>query len=373
MAQIVPPPDFAKLCTLRLGGSMKRFYKTTDCGDLTTAVAAADRSHVELLMLGGGSNLVPPDAMFEGLVVQDARTNVSVVNDPMDWPSDVDLPKDFPNPAGFPPGTVLLRADAGVIWDRLVEYTVAQGLSGIEMLSGIPGTVGAAPVQNIGAYGGEVAGALLGVVAWDRQLNRVCYLSRATLGLGYRDSILKRSRASWGATGRWIVLEVDLILRRSDLSVPVVYGQLAGHLGVETGARVPLSQLRAAVLDLRRSKGMILDPADHDTWSVGSFFVNPVVALAAPVLARLTPEAPRWPVANAGAVKLSAAWLIGNSGIEKGFALPGSRAAVSSKHVLALTNLGGATAAQIRELGDYVIAQVNEHFGLTLVPEPVML
>lgn len=456
MAQIIPAPDLRELCTLRVGGAVKRFYRATDRTDLTTAVSVADRSGVELLVLGGGSNLVPPDDGFDGLIVQDARSGVSVVSDPADLrravTNSAGLAEPFPDSADFAADAVLLRADAGVTWDRLVEYAVSQGFSGIEMLSGIPGTVGAAPVQNIGAYGGEIGDVLLGIVAWDREAKRISYLPREALELGYRDSVLKRSRVDWGATGRWVVLEVDLMLRRGGMSVPVAYGQLATYLDVEVGARVPLAEARSAVLDLRQSKGMILDPEDHDTWSVGSFFVNPVVAGDAPVLARLGAEAPRWPVAsagaatgagfmtgldvevdadvargaagagigtdakpgagadvgtgtdfgaeakpgvasgagaesgtvssartgvdsgvNAGAVKLSAAWLISHSGIEKGFALPGSAAAVSGKHVLALVNRGGATSAQIHELADYIIAQVEAYFGLTLVPEPVML
>lgn len=405
-----PGLDFSQLCTLRVGGPVPYFRRIAQTGQLLESLRQVTAEKQPLLMLGGGSNIVPSDTESHLVVIKDTRDRIQVVDTPaalQKLPGRVS--RQVADSEGLGKDWVILRADAGVVWDELVEYSVTAGFSGIEMLSGIPGTAGAAPVQNIGAYGGEVGNVLVGVVVWDRKLRRLGYLSRQTLRLGYRDSVLKRSRQDCDflgdATGRWVVVEVDLRLQRSKLSCPVAYSQLAGALGVDLGHEAPLADVRAAVLDLRRSKGMVLDAADHDTWSVGSFFVNPIVAGDSPVLEQLPPEAPRYPVVRpagtagfvgagaagiAGAtgvvgagggitdpgserVKLSAAWLISHSGVEKGFSLPGSAAAVSTKHVLSLTNRGGATAVQIHELASQVIAQVKKHFGLTLVPEPVML
>ncbi|MCI6584140.1 MAG: UDP-N-acetylmuramate dehydrogenase [Mobiluncus porci] len=463
--------NLSELCTFRVGGAIKRFYQSTDTADLTAAVALADRSKVPLLFLGGGSNTLPRDEGFDGMVIKDARNSVVVVTDPEDltisW-RDSCHPDNLPNPNSFGANSAIVRADAGVMWDDLVKYAVSQGFSGIEALSGIPGTVGAAPVQNIGAYGAEIGDVIIGLTAWDRVRSKICYLVRRDMAFGYRDSILKRSRvALGGATGRWIVLGVDLELQRSTESSPVAYSQLAAALGVELGERAPLEAVRAAVLELRRGKGMVLDAADHDTWSAGSFFTNPIVPADSPILRGLPAEAPRWEVArprsyeeimaammpsvwrkNSGisgengsaggsvgetgsagleretglksrssagmasaaephcseddgrltatddcpteivgsakgavdagsakdvAVKLSAAWLIEHSGVPKGFALPESGAGVSTKHVLALTNRGGASAAEIRALADYVVSRVRETFEVELVPEPVIL
>lgn len=375
---------FSQLCTLRVGGPIESFNSFTALEQLVWALRQISASKRPMLMLGGGSNIVPSDQGCDVIVVKDQRQGIQIITEASDLANLTGLHRENEtlDPQGLGKDWVLVRADAGVTWDELVEYTVSHGLSGVEMLSGIPGTVGAAPVQNIGAYGGEIGQALVGVLVWDRKLwgdGRIRYLSRRELRLGYRDSILKRSRQACDflgdATGRWVVLEVDLKLQCSELSQPVAYHQLAQHLGVEPGQRVPLTQLRAAVLELRRSKGMILDCADHDTWSVGSFFVNPIVAADAPILAQLPSEAPRYPVSQTDnrSIKLSAAWLISHAGIKKGFALRGSAAAVSSKHVLALTNRGSATSAQIQELANQIITRVKEHFGLTLVPEPVIL
>lgn len=411
----------ADLCTLRVGGEARRFLLSTRRDELIQAIAQADAAREPLLFLGGGSNLVPVDGEFPGLVLRDGREDVRVLTLQEfselraggEQPSqgrepDTELRPDASRGirdaaavvakaqqlAAATPSCVFLSVSGGLAWDRLVEFCVTQGFSGLEALSGIPGVVGAAPVQNIGAYGGEVADCLLGVTAWDRQENRLVYLSAADLRFGYRDSLLKQSRlqteADSGrsrfaparpgtnpATGRWIVLEVDFALRRGG-GTPVRYAQLAGALGVPMGTVVPAAQIRTAVLDLRHSKGMVLDPSDHDTWSVGSFFTNPILPVEAAAVLELPQDAPRWEAALPGragevGVKLSAAWLIEHSGITKGFALPGAGAGVSTKHVLALTNRGNATAADIQALASHIIAAVQGAYGVTLVPEPVIL
>lgn len=411
----------ADLCTLRVGGEARRFLLSARRDELIQAIAQADAAREPLLFLGGGSNLVPVDGEFPGLVLRDGREDVRVLT--LQEFSELRAGGEQPSPgreldtelrpdasrgsneavaavvakaqqlAAATPSCVFLSVSGGLAWDRLVEFCVTQGFSGLEALSGIPGVVGAAPVQNIGAYGGEVADCLLGVTAWDRQERRLVYLSAADLRFGYRDSLLKQSRlqveANFGtpqfaparpgtnpATGRWIVLEVDFALQHGG-GTPVRYAQLAGALGVPMDTVVPAAQIRAAVLELRRSKGMVLNPDDHDTWSVGSFFTNPILPVEAAETLELPEDAPRWeavlPGTGQSGVKLSAAWLIEHAGITKGFALPGAGAGVSTKHVLALTNRGNATAADIKGLASHIVAAVQGTYGVTLVPEPVIL
>lgn len=423
----------ADLCTLRVGGAARRFLHSQQRDELIQAVTQADAAREPLLFLGGGSNLVPVDGDFPGLVLRDGREDVQVLTlaefrdlrmggtdsahtaepGPDSHPGGVnpsDRPQQRPGASrdshaaavvaqaqelvAATPSCVFLSASGGLAWDRLVEFCVTQGFSGLEALSGIPGVVGAAPVQNIGAYGGEVADCLLGVTAWDRQERQLVYLRAADLRFGYRDSLLKQSRlqvettsgtpqfaparpGTNPATGRWIVLEADFVLQRGG-GTPVRYAQLAGALGVPLGTVVPAAQIRAAVLELRRSKGMVLDPADHDTWSVGSFFTNPILPTAEVAALGLPEDAPRWETTLPGGsgqagMKLSAAWLIEHSGISKGFSLPGAGAGVSTKHVLSLTNRGNATVADITSLSSYIIAAVQGIYGVTLVPEPVIL
>jgi UDP-N-acetylmuramate dehydrogenase len=331
------------------------------------------------MVLGGGSNSLISDEGVEGTVIRIATRGVEVGEERAD-------------------GTVLVRVQAGEPWDALVARTVADGLAGLEALSGIPGSTGASPVQNIGAYGQEVADVLEGVDLLDYETGRVERLTAADLGLGYRTSSLKRGRVG-------VVLSVDFALTRGEgpdaLGLPVAYPQLAGALGVELGDRVPVARVRETVLALRASKGMVLDDADPDTWSAGSFFTNPIVSAA---FARTLPaDAPRWPqedppqdlvvplgdaweVADAiereaaarrrrepAGVKLSAAWLIEHSGVHRGFRLPGSGAAVSSKHTLALTNRGTATAEDVAALARYVQGRVMSEHGVILQPEPVLV
>ena len=352
----------ADLTTLRVGGPIAEYVRVSTTDSLLEAVRAADASGGPLLVVGGGSNLLASDAPFEGTVVdvQPFGEIASIIDE-------------------GPSGSVLVRAGAGTVWDAFVSWTLSQGLSGVEALSGIPGTVGASPVQNVGAYGHEVAETISSVEAYDRLTGDVVRLMPVELGFAYRSSAIKRSVGQpglhdrpWGPTGRWVVLSVDFRLERSPLSAPVMYSELARRLGVEAGSRADASLVRSTVLDLRRGKGMVLDPADHDTWSAGSFFTNPILSEAA--AAALPEGAPRFS-AGEGLVKTSAAWLIDYAGCSKGFHLSEAgdppRASLSTKHVLALTNRGGATGADIEALARAVRERVYDAFGVTLVPEPV--
>lgn len=338
-----------------------------DSGQWQRLPAEDEHTHQPLLVLGGGSNLVVSDAPFEGTVVKYARADFTVRQQSSQG--------------------VLVEATAGVNWDDLVAYAVTESWSGIEALSGIPGTVGAAPVQNIGAYGREIGQNLAFVRVYDRLRGQVRTMSRADLSLGYRDSVLKRSLHStkagggitWKNTGRWVVLSVGLDLVPEEMSAPVKYAELAASLGVDVGDSAPLEEVRDQVLALRASKGMVLDAQDHDTWSAGSFFTNPI--LTEREADEVLPfKAPRFSVEDEGVVvasdepliKTSAAWLIQQAGFGKGFGLtPDARARLSNKHVLAITNRGGATSEDVVALARAVRAGVEEHFGVFLEPEPV--
>lgn len=354
----------SSLTTLRVGGPVGSYAVADSREDLINRVRAADAGGGPLLVIGGGSNLLAADAPFNGAVVRDGRHEARVLGE-----------GGCAGPAAEDgaPGGVLVRASAGTPWDAFVSWTLDQGLSGLEALSGIPGTVGASPVQNVGAYGHEVAETLDHVLVWDRQEGHEARLSAEDLGFGYRTSVIKRSlSADWGPTGRWVVLDAVFRLERSALSAPVLYGELARRIGARAGERAQARLVREAVLALRAGKGMVLDDADHDTWSAGSFFTNPI--LSADEADALPAGAPRFPAGD-GRVKTSAAWLIDHAGFTKGFALPEAgdppRASLSTKHVLALTNRGGAAASDIEALARAVRAGVRRAYGVDLVPEPV--
>lgn len=345
----------ADLTTFRVGGPIDRFVRAGSEDQLITQIREADADGTPLLIIGGGSNILASDDAFEGLVLQDARSEITVIENRT---------------------TVSVQATAGTNWDMLVAWSVEEGFSGLEALSGIPGTVGASPVQNVGAYGQDISATLREVRAWDRDARKIVTLSREDLQLSYRHSLLKESLSTpqpsgriYGPTGRWVVLSVTFDLPRSDLSAPVLYGELARRLGVEVGEAALAVRVRDAVLALRRGKGMVLDPKDHDTWSAGSFFTNPILSDEA--AATLPEDAPRFP-AGEGRVKASAAWLIDHAGFAKGFAVEeGAPASLSTRHVLALTNRGGARASDVVALARTVRDGVREAFGVTLVPEPV--
>ena len=329
----------AGLTTLRLGGPARRLVVAETDEEVVETVRAADARREPLLLLGGGSNLVVADEGFDGTVLQVATRGVEVAAD----------------------AEHALRLEAGVDWDHAVALAVDEGYAGLEALSGIPGRVGAAPIQNVGAYGQEVAQTLARVRALDRVSGDVVELGPEECGFGYRDSVFKR-------TGRYVVLGVTFALEHSRLGEPLRYAELARTLGVEVGERVPMRDVRAAVLALRRRKGMVLDPDDHDTWSAGSFFTNPV--LSATDADRLPAGAPRWPERD-GRVKTSAAWLIEHAGFGKGYGEGPAR--VSEKHTLALTNRGGASTAELLALAREIRDGVHARFGVLLVNEPVLV
>ena len=367
--------------TLRLGGPAARLAEARTAAELTMGVLTADAASEPLLVLGGGSNLVVSDGGFDGTVVRVATTGIAA------------------REAG---DQVMITVAAGENWDRLVEWSVGEKLAGIECLAGIPGLAGATPVQNVGAYGQEVAATISAVTVLDRATSSVDTLDRAQCAFGYRTSLFKAT--SWppaGAaagsaprngpppagsapsagsapTGRYIVLEVSFALRRDPMSVPIRYPELAAKLGVGTGDCGPLADVRAAVLELRRGKGMVLDPADPDTVSAGSFFTNPVLspeqlAGVERVISarRLGASVPAFP-AGSGQVKVPAAWLIEQAGFSKGY--PGQGPArISAKHTLALTNRGGASTADLIGLAREIVAGVRSVFGIELANEPVLV
>ncbi|KIH97859.1 UDP-N-acetylenolpyruvoylglucosamine reductase [Streptomonospora alba] len=340
----------ADYTTLGLGGPASRFRVAVDTEELIAAVAETDAAGDALLVLGGGSNLVVSDAGFPGTVVHAESRSISF--------SDTD------------DGRVRLRAGAGVPWDPLVARTVAEGFSGIEFLSGIPGRVGSTPIQNVGAYGQEVSQSIVEVLVYDRRTGERLTMGNADCGFAYRDSVFKGG-------DRYVVCEVVFELERSELSRPVRYAEVARALGAEAGARVPLAQARETVLELRRGKGMVLDPDDPDTYSAGSFFTNPVLdppeyaEFARRAADHLGPDV-RLPahVDDEGRAKISAAWLIDHAGFTRGY---GSPARISTKHTLALTNPGDATTEDLLALAREVRAGVAKAFGITLVNEPVLV
>lgn len=336
--------------TLRLGGPAREWERATTEQELCDAVAEADAAGTPVLVLGGGSNLVVADAGFDGRVVEVATAGVS--------PDSED--------DGAVCGGVVVRVAAGEGWDDLVATAVERGWVGLEALSGIPGSVGATPIQNVGAYGQEVSQTVASVRVWDRTLRGVRTFAAADCHFGYRHSRFKAD------PGRHVVLTVDFQLRTGSLGAPVTYAELARTLGVDLHGRAPLRDVRDAVLGLRAGKGMVLDDDDHDTWSAGSFFTNPF--LTPEQAAALPDDAPRWEQPD-GRTKSSAAWLIEHAGYGKGYGLDlrGGRASLSTKHTLALTNRGDARADDVLALAREVRDGVEAAYGVRLVNEPVLV
>lgn len=337
---------FAELTTTKVGGSARTVIEATSRDELIAVYTGLD-DYEPVLILGSGSNTVVGDEGFDGTVILVRSQGIETLSDDG--------------------RTIDVRVQAGHDWDAFVLWAIDNGLAGVEGMSGIPGTVGAAPVQNIGAYGQELESAILGVEFLDEGAADSVTLTAGELGFAFRTSVFKQGR-------RGVILSVDLRLTRAQagMSEPIAFEQLAVALGRQLGETAELTAVRERVLDLRRSKGMLLDDTDPDTNSTGSFFMNPIVR--ASFALDLPKESPRWPVGDDGAlVKLSAAWLIENAGVPKGFSLPGSRAAVSSKHTLALTNRGGASAEEVLELARYIQALVQSNFGLILQPEAMLI
>ena len=353
MSSAGPAERLADHTTLRLGGPARAWVRATTEEELVAAVTSADAAGEPVLVLGGGSNLVVADEGFDGTVVEVATRGVSADVGDSDDPTC---------------GGAVVTVAAGENWDGLVARAVERGWVGFEALSGIPGSVGATPIQNVGAYGQEVSQTIASVRVWDRKLKGIRTFAAADCGFGYRTSRFKIDRYD-AHGGRHLVLSVTFQLRQGTLGAPVAYAELARTLGVELGRRAPLAEVRDAVLGLRGGKGMVLDPADHDTWSAGSFFTNPIVPAD-----DVPDSAPTWP-ADDGMVKTSAAWLIEHAGFGKGYGLDrdGGRAALSTKHTLALTNRGGATADDLLALAREVRDGVASSYGITLVNEPVLV
>ncbi|MFH9010690.1 UDP-N-acetylmuramate dehydrogenase [Streptomyces sp. NPDC017943] len=336
----------APLTTFRLGGPATRLVTATTDDEVIAAVREADETGTPLLVIGGGSNLVIGDKGFDGTALVIATKGFSL------------------------DGTTLELA-AGEVWTDAVARTVEAGLAGIECLAGIPGSAGATPIQNVGAYGQEVSATITEVVAYDRRTGETVTLSNEECAFSYRHSRFKSDPE------HYVVLRVRFALEDAEgLSAPLRYAETARALGVEPGDRVPLAQARETVLKLRAGKGMVLDPEDHDTWSAGSFFTNPILTDAdfetfrARVRDRLGDgaEPPAYP-AGEGRTKTSAAWLIDKAGFTKGYGEGPAR--ISTKHTLALTNRGSATTEDLLALAREVVAGVHEAFGITLVNEPV--
>lgn len=324
--------NFADLTTLRVGGPAARLINATNESDILAATVEKD-----LLVIGSGSNLLVSDDGYSGTVLKIATRGQKIESDACSG------------------ATVTLAA--GEEWDSFVEYAVAHDLAGVETLVGIPGLVGAAPIQNIGAYGNEIAKSIARVRTFDRLSSTITTLAASECAFGYRTSRFKAE------PDRWIILEVTLQLRIGSESDPIKYQELADALGVEIGDRAPLSEVRDAVLDLRKRKGMVLDPGDRDTWSAGSFFMNPIIESV--TSARLPESAPKWQMSTG--VKVSAAWLIEQAGFAKGDRLGG--AGISGKHSLALVNAENGTAAELLALANRIRVTVHEKFAIWLEPE----
>jgi UDP-N-acetylenolpyruvoylglucosamine reductase len=341
--------QLADYTTLHLGGPARAFVQASTEDELIAAVRAADDAGEPLLILGGGSNLVIADDGFDGTVVQVATRGIS---------------RD---------GAGELTVAAGEDWDALVARTVAEHLAGLEALSGIPGLAGATPIQNVGAYGAEVADTITAVRVYDRLARTVAVMTADQCGFGYRTSAFKHDQ-----THRFVVLGVRFRLAAQTKSMPVRYAELAATLGVAPGEQADSTEVRSAVIELRQRKGMVIDPADPDTRSAGSFFLNPVIGPAAlsrvedAARARYGPEVavPRYP-ADGDQVKLPAAWLIERAGFTRGYS-QGDGARISTKHTLALVNSGSATTAALLALAREIRDGVRATFGVTLTPEPTL-
>lgn len=374
MTEIEPRP-LAELTTLRAGATPRRMVEARTRDELVAHLRDLWSEGERVLVVGGGSNLLVGDEPFDGTVVLVRTEGLEV------------LPSERP-------GMLRVKAEAGHDWDDLVAFTVRSGLQGIEAMSGIPGTAGASPVQNIGAYGQELVQTLVEVELLDRDTHEVVVVPAAELELGFRTSVLK---AHYGDAARRdaVVLSITLELAQvGHAEIPVAGAQLRQSLGLPADAAASLAWIRDTVLATRARKGMVLDPTDPDTFSAGSFFQNAIVSAA---FARtLPPECPRWPVSvdidpitvipldrydgivpapavQEPDVKVSAAWLIEHSGLRKGFSLPRSRAGLSTKHALALTNRGGASAGELAQLARFIRGRVQSEFGLVLQPEPVLV
>jgi len=336
-AAVADDVPLAPLTTLRIGPVARRLITCTSTEQVVEALRASD----DVLVLAGGSNVVLADDLTDLTVVLLANTEITVEDN-------------------------IVRAEAGAVWDDVVVTSLAHGLGGLECLSGIPGSAGATPLQNVGAYGAEVADTIRRVRLLDRRTGEDRWVTPDVLQFGYRTSILKNSQAA-------AVIEVEFALDADGRSAPVRYGELAAALDAEPGSRTDPVLVRQAVLSLRRSKGMVLDEADHDTWSVGSFFTNPVVSTGEfdRLRSQTNGPVPNYPAPDG--VKLAAGWLVERAGFGKGYPGDGAPARLSTKHALAVTNRGGATTADVISLARTVRDGVRAAFGIVLTPEPILI
>ena len=324
--------------TLKVGGPAQKILHAQTEDELIEFVKTADQAGEKLLILGGGSNLLISDAGFAGTVIKVESSGSSLDYDPCSGG--------------------MIEVSAGEEWDKFVALTIEKGFADLESLSGIPGTVGGAPIQNIGAYGHEVSETIARVRAYDRKKGEITTFTNEQCKFSYRNSIFKAE------SGRYVILSVSFQLRKGEQSLPITYVELANYLSVNVGDRSSVVEVRKAVLQLRGRKGMLIDTSDADSNSAGSFFVNPI--LSKEIADKLPPEAPRW-VQPDGRVKTSAAWLMEHAGVNKGEKLAGAQ--ISSKHVLALTNSGDATAGDIVKLAKMAREKVFEKFGIKLEAE----
>jgi UDP-N-acetylmuramate dehydrogenase len=328
--------ELSKYTSLRVGGPATKIVQVSTEAQIIAAIEEA--GDTPILIMGGGTNVLIADKGFEGTVIRISNNSVQAEVDACSGAT--------------------LTIGAGEDWDVFVQTTITSGFAGLETLSGIPGTVGASPIQNIGAYGHEVSEFITRVRTYDRQEKALKTFTNSECQFSYRNSLFKSH------PGRYVVLDVQFQIRRGEFSDPITYLELAKKLGIQPGDKAPVVATRQAVLELRASKGMLLSSEDHDSWSAGSFFTNPIISQQA--ADALPNAAPKWPL-NDGRVKISAAWLIENAGMHKGDEVGGAR--ISTKHVLALTNAGDATAADIAELAKRARNQVKEIFGITLEAE----
>lgn len=330
---------------MQVGGVPKTLNRCDGAAELYEAARAAWLSEEPFHILAGGSNTVFADELSQLNVILVANKGKEIV-----YEDDA---------------LVRVRVQAGESWDEFVAWCVTQGYAGVEAMSGIPGSVGATPVQNVGGYGQEVSQVITQIEFLDAETCEVEIKPASFFQFAYRDSALKHGLV--GVIG-WVEFELKKL---GGLSVPMASGQITNHVGAAYGSQLPLRQVRDVVLELRSSKGMVVKKEDPNSVSCGSFFTNPIVSLGKSL--EFPEQMQRWRMDDEDLVKLSSGWLIENAGIPKGYSLPNSKAAISKKHALAITNTGGASAEEILELARYIQERVAARWGINLIPEPNLI
>ncbi|MEY4962654.1 MAG: hypothetical protein RLZZ249_1351 [Actinomycetota bacterium] len=341
----VEPVALSTLTTMQVGGTPKSLQRCESTQELYGAAKSAWLSDEPHHILAGGSNTVFADDVSELNVILVANRGLEIVFEDDE--------------------KVLVRVQAGESWDEFVAWAVERGYAGIEAMSGIPGTVGATPVQNVGGYGQEVSQVITQIEFLDAETHEVEIKPASFFNFSYRDSALKHGLV--GVIG-WVEFELKKL---GGLSVPMASGQITNHVGAPYGSQLPLRQVRDVVIELRSSKGMVVRPEDPNSVSCGSFFTNPIISYGKSL--EFPEEMQRWRMEDESQVKISSGWLIEHAGIPKGYHLPGSKAAISQKHALAITNTGGASAEEILQLARYVQERVAARWGINLIPEPNLI